>query len=679
MDSGKHLHRGSNLSDLQNRLYAEQVEQIEKVFPLGLLATLINATVLVVLFWEVTSHIRLPVWFFMILVLTILRHPKIYQKHPLLSGPSSLLFRGRILMIGAGLSGILWGSTAIFLFPENSLVHQTFLAFILGGMVAGAAGAYSVLMPVFFSFSFPALVPLIIRFFILGGKFHFSMGGVLLLFALIMWGTAKRYNQTSTNNFALRLRNSDLVTVLAESKDRAEKFNEELQQEIQTRKVAEEELKKQEEQLADLVEERTAELVEAHRELQKEFDERKRLELELIKSAKLESLGVLAGGIAHDFNNLLTGIQGNISLATLDAVPGSPQESTLKEADKACTRATSLTHQLLTFSKGGNPVKTTLHINEIITETAGFVLRGSNVKCVYHLPEDLWNVEADEGQIGQVIQNLVINADHAMPKGGTLNVRGENIHLDQENPNGLPEGNYIRITFRDEGCGIDGEDLSRIFDPYFTTREGGNGLGLSSAYSILQKHGGSITVRSEPGKGATFAILLPASMKKELPTQPERGSLSVGSGRILVMDDEELIRKTLSRMLEKLGYKTDGVGNGTEALESYRKALQEGNPYRAVIMDLTIPGGMGGKEAVRKLLKIDPGAKVIVSSGYSQDEILAEYRRYGFSGIMTKPYETRKLSGVLERVLQDSSAPVTAEPEDHHRQSQSFPDDPYQS
>ncbi len=420
MDTGKRLNPHYSPPELKERLYAEQVEQIEKVSPLGLLATLINASVFTVLFWGVTPHAGLLLWFSLLFVLTVLRHPKLYQKLPFLSGSFSIPFRGRLLVIGATLSGTVWGSTALFLFPTDSLAHQTFLAFVLGGMVAGAAGVFSALMPVFLAFSLPALTPLAIRFLALGDAFHLSMGGMIVLFAVLMWGTAKRYNATARHNFTLRLKNCDLIAILAEAKERAEQFNEELKLEIRTRKKAEEELKKQEEQLAELVEERTAELREAHRKLQKEFDERKRLEKELIKAAKLESLGVLAGGIAHDFNNLLTGIQGNISLAALDALPGSPQELTLNEADKACTRAKGLTHQLLTFSKGGEPVKTTLSIGKIVQETADFILSGSNVRCVFHLPEDLWYVEADEGQIGQVIQNLVINADQAMPEGAPL-------------------------------------------------------------------------------------------------------------------------------------------------------------------------------------------------------------------------------------------------------------------
>ncbi len=679
MDTGKHLNSHPSTPGLKERLYAEQVEQIEKVSSLGLLATVINGSILTILFWNVAPHTGLLFWFFLLMGLTILRHPKLYQQLPFLSSPDSLPLRGRLLMIGATLSGTLWGSTALFLFPADSIAHQTFLAFVLGGMVAGAAGAFSALMPVFLSFSLPALTPLALRFFVLGDEFHLSMGGMIVLFAVLMWGTAKRYNRTTVNNVTLRLKNNDLIAVHAEAKEQAERYNEELQQEIQTRKVAEEELRKQEEHLAELVEARTAELREAHLKLQKEFDERKRLEEELIKSAKLESLGVLAGGIAHDFNNLLTGIQGNISLAALDALPGSPQESTLNEADKAATRAKALTHQLLTFSKGGKPVKTTLPISKVITETADFVLSGSNVKCAYHLPEDLWIVEADEGQIGQVIQNLIINADHAMPKGGVIEIRGENMHLRGGEQNGLVEGNYVRVTFKDQGCGIDRDDLVRIFDPYFTTKDEGSGLGLSSTYSIIQKHGGTINVSSEPSKGTTFTIFLPASMKGDRPTRPGQGNLAVGSGRILVMDDESLIRKALSRMLEKLGYQADGVSDGKEALEYYEKALHAGSPYRAVIMDLTIPGGMGGKETVRELLKIDPEAKVIVSSGYSQDQLMADYHSHGFSGIMVKPYATQKLSEVLKTVLETpvqekddvpSATPVNIEgvpqSEDHH-------------
>ncbi len=226
------------------------------------------------------------------------------------------------------------------------------------------------------------------------------------------------------------------------------------------------------------------------------------------------------------------------------------------------------------------------------------------------------------------------------------------MHLQEGRVNNLAEGDYVRITFQDQGCGIEGDDLARIFDPYFTTKDQGSGLGLSSVSSIVRKHGGAITVTSELGEGATFEVYLPASMKGEdHPPRPGKGHLAVGSGRILVMDDAELVRHALSRMLNQLGYRADSCSDGWEAIAKYRQALKEGSPYRAVIMDLTIPGGMGGKEAVRELLKIDPEAKVIVSSGYSQDRIMADYRHYGFSGVMVKPCEIRKLSEVLETVL----------------------------
>jgi PAS domain S-box-containing protein len=391
-------------------------------------------------------------------------------------------------------------------------------------------------------------------------------------------------------------------------------------------------------------------------EYARDISNQKLMEKEMQKVEKLESLGILAGGIAHDFNNILTVILGSVSLAKMLACGDEKIIKRLTDAEKACERAKDLTQQLLTFAKGGTPIKKTVAIAELIRETAGFALRGSNVRGEVSIAEDLWAVEVDEGQISQVIHNLVINADQAMPQGGVLKLRAENVRIDSKKAIPLPEGKYIAISIIDQGVGIPKEYVAKIFDPFFTTKQKGSGLGLASSYSIISNHGGHIAVESTPGSGSTFNVYLPASEKKIESKKTAAEMAPIGHGKILVMDDEDLIRDVARDMLKSMGYETDFARDGAEALNLYRKAKDAGKPYAAVIMDLTIPGGMGGEEAVKKLLAIDPDAKAIVSSGYSTGPIMSDFRAYGFSGVITKPYKIADMGVMLQRVMNGKSA-----------------------
>ncbi len=387
--------------------------------------------------------------------------------------------------------------------------------------------------------------------------------------------------------------------------------------------------------------------------IMRDTTEVKKMEDHLQKAEKLESLGILAGGIAHDFNNILTAILGNIQLAGMNSESKEEFNVSLTEAEKACFRAKDLTDQLLTFSRGGTPIKKTSSIADLVRESANFALRGSNVRCVFSFPEDLWLVDVDTGQMSQVINNLIINADQAMPEGGTMDIFAENVEIEEEGVTGLRQGKYVNISIRDRGVGIPQGHLSRIFDPYFTTKQKGSGLGLTTSYSIISRHDGHIAVESEMGAGTTFNIWLPASEKKALDEEPDWEEHVKGSGRILFMDDEKNIRRFVKNMLEQMGYEVQLASDGAEAVELYRKALEEGRRYDAVIMDLTVPGGMGGKQAVRELLKIDLGVKAIVSSGYSTDPIMAEYKRYGFRRVIEKPYRIKDLNEVLKKSIKE--------------------------
>ncbi len=388
----------------------------------------------------------------------------------------------------------------------------------------------------------------------------------------------------------------------------------------------------------------------------RDITEKKDMELRLLKAEKIESLGVLAGGIAHDFNNLLNGILGNIDLAL--TVPDLKDEvnTMLSRAEKATLMAIDLTNQLLTFSKGGAPIKKTASISELIMYSTDFVLRGASVRCESFFAPDLWQVEIDEGQISQVINNLVINAVQAMPDGGLVHVSAENVIVGHTRMQGLKEGGYVKITIRDEGVGIPRENIGKIFEPYFTTKQTGAGLGLATAYSIMRNHNGLIDVESHVGAGTTFYLYLPAlEGQVESKKEPHIACLlETGKGKILVMDDDPIIRQTVGDMLKHLGYDVAFAEEGQDAIDIYKKALESGCRLDAVIMDLTVPGGMGGKEAIGKLLEIDPGVRAIVSSGYSNDPVMANHTKYGFAGVVAKPCRLKSLGEVIKKVISEA-------------------------
>ena len=388
----------------------------------------------------------------------------------------------------------------------------------------------------------------------------------------------------------------------------------------------------------------------------RDVTERQRQEEELLKTRKLESLGVLAGGIAHDFNNILTAILGNLSLARMYIDKSHPVDEVLAEAERASVRARDLTQQLLTFSRGGAPIKKTSSIAELLRDTSGFVLRGSNISPEYRIAPDLWAGRFDPGQISQVVNNLLINAKQAMPRGGKVIVSAENARLQEANPFGLPPGNYVAIAVQDFGVGIPTEHVDRIFDPYFTTKQTGSGLGLATAYSIVTKHEGFIGVESSPGDGARFTVVLPAIEGGSAAPDVQKTIARGRHQRVLLMDDEAAIRHIGAALLRQLGYEVEVAADGAEALRLYREATTGGRAFKAVIMDLTVPGGMGGQECLAALRALDPSVVALVSSGYSNDPIMANHAEYGFAGIVTKPYQLSELASALDSVIQPSAA-----------------------
>jgi PAS domain S-box-containing protein len=383
--------------------------------------------------------------------------------------------------------------------------------------------------------------------------------------------------------------------------------------------------------------------------------ERIELERKLLHAHKLESLGVLAGGIAHDFNNILTGIAGNLSLLRMQLPAGHKGFERIERCEKAVSQATGLTCQLLTFSRGGDPVKKPTDLRQLIKNAVSFALTGSRVAAEVIVADELWPVEADEGQLGQVINNLLINSVQAMPQGGVVRVSAEN-RLQARHGSASPEEErYVAIVVSDQGEGITPENLRKIFDPYFTTKETGTGLGLTSVYSIVRKHGGDISVTSEPGKGTIFEILLPASHE---PVGADNlwvhSGIAIGKGLILIMDDEEYIRDIACEMLSMMGYDVEGYSSGDDLVQGYRDKVREGKTPSAVILDLTIRGGMGGEAAAKTILEFDPTARLIVASGYSTNPVMANYREYGFAAALMKPYRLDDVGSMLQKVLENS-------------------------
>jgi len=382
-----------------------------------------------------------------------------------------------------------------------------------------------------------------------------------------------------------------------------------------------------------------------------DITEHKRMESELLKTQKLEAIGLLAGGIAHDFNNILMAITGNISLAKLDIFPGESIYTKLEEVEKASFRAKDLTQQLLTFSRGGAPIKKTASIRELLIDSVNFALRGANIDCRFSIANNLWNTEIDTGQISQVINNMVINAKEAMPDGGCITVTAENFIIDKAFCSPLRKGHYIKLSIEDQGIGIHQNDLPKLFDPYFTTKESGHGLGLSTSYSIIKNHDGWITAQSKLGEGTVFRIFLPATLKKIVKHAMSNEISRTQSGRVMIMDDDQTIREIGASMLTCIGYnEVEYATNGDNAVTMFRQAKEAGKPFDLIILDLTVPGGKGGKDIIRQLIEINPGVKAIVSSGYANDPVMSKFADYGFDGVIAKPYTIAELSKVIDEI-----------------------------
>lgn len=389
-----------------------------------------------------------------------------------------------------------------------------------------------------------------------------------------------------------------------------------------------------------------------------DITEQKKMEEDVLKAKNLKSLGTLAGGIAHDFNNLLMAIVGNISLAKMNASGDQAMMEYLKEAERIAFLGKSLTQQLLTFSRGGDPVRTIVHPGQLVMLVAEKKLSSSNIRCVCDIADDVTPIEADEGQVRQVVENIVVNAREAMPEGGDVTIRVQNVCMSPEGSLPLIKDDYVRISIIDRGRGIAKEDLPKIFDPYFTTKgmgsQKGVGLGLAICFSIVRKHKGHISVESVEGEGTTFHVHFPAYKKETAREGAHTGRTEEDrKGRVLILDDEEMVLNIGKELLKHLGYDVTAAKSGEEAIGLYRQAMELKSPFNAVILDLAIPNGLGGREVLRELVHMDPQVKAIISSGYLNDPIVARFGEYGFLDVLTKPYDARELDEKLKKVIKN--------------------------
>lgn len=398
----------------------------------------------------------------------------------------------------------------------------------------------------------------------------------------------------------------------------------------------------------------------------RDITERRKAEEERLKADKLATMGLLAGGIAHDFNNIITALSTSIALARAEMPNGSRSGRYLADCEPAMKHAVHLSKQLLTFAKGGAPVKKVLQPDRLVRESVEFALRATRSIARYQIDEDIYPIEADSGQLVQVLSNLVINADQAMPRGGSVDVQVENLELDENNSHDMPPGNAVQITVSDHGCGIPPDVIDKIFDPYFTTKVVGNGLGLATTYAIVHKHGGRISVESQTGIGTTFRIVLPALAQQAVVDEPK--AVATGSGgnqaaRILLLEDQEIIRRGVTKLLEREEYAVDTAQSGEEAIELFLSARRSGNAYSLLLLDLTLPGGINGVETLKRIRQTDQIVPAIASSGYAEDPVMATPLEFGFDAVLPKPFSREELLRTIHKVLSQGRNPATTRAE----------------
>lgn len=613
----------------RREIFASQVGLLYSNANVGTGVTVIAAAVLSRLEWSVDSHGVVLAWFFFMAAVSLARYVLWLKYRKADPGQWGMANWRTAFVVGAGLAGTGWGAAGVLLYPEASLAYQVVLMFVLGGMMLGASSLLAARPEAYYAFLLPTGLAPAVRLAIQGGEGHGAMSLLAVVFTVATLIITRRIYQTIESSLELQFENHDLVDYLKRAKDETHALNQDLEARVR---------------------ERTAELQRSTEQLKAEIAEREKIEAEMLRARKLESLGVLAGGIAHDFNNFLTVIQGNIEVAKARLFLDDEVQAILDQSTMACQRAVFLSSQLLTFAKGGAPVRRVVSVVRVLADSITLAKAGARTSFTVKIADDLMNAEIDPGQIGQVLHNILINARQSMDEEGIIEIEAENFAP----PDSHWKDGGIRIRIRDYGCGISAESLPRIFDPYYTTKRKGRGLGLATAYSIVTKHGGRIGVESKLGSGTTFTLELPASrgsVEEEAPTKLEIAARGAGCGRILVMDDEDALRKLMVSVLSSQGYEVHVARDGAEAIAVYEAAKSSRRGFDAVLLDLTVYGGMGGVDAAARLKEFDPQAKLIVSSGYSDDPVMADFRRYHFDAVIVKPWTATALGNVVRKVL----------------------------
>jgi signal transduction histidine kinase/ActR/RegA family two-component response regulator len=611
----------------KEQLLSAQLRLLYANTNLGVVVNILAATILGGLQWGVIRSPVVIAWWLYIALVSVMRYV-VGRRYWDASPTSTDIDKWRIAFIlGVGLSGAGWGAAGVLLYAPAHLTNQVFLVFVLGGMMLGASSVLAPRPEAFFTFLIPAGFIPAVRLFLEGDRTHLAMGLLAGVFTLATLVTTRRIYRMVDSSLRLQLENRDLVDDLRTANQQTAALNQALELRVR---------------------ERTAELHQSAEQLRAEIEQRQQAEEELLRARKLESLGVLAGGIAHDFNNFLTVVQGNIEVAKVQLGAAEPAQGFLDQATSACQRAKFLSSQLLTFAKGGAPVRRVASIAQLVLDAVHLARTGSSIGIEVEIAKGLWAAQVDPGQIGQVLHNILINAREAMTGGSNIEVRAENVVI-PANPGDADS--HVRISIQDYGHGIPPDVLRRIFDPYFTTKTGGSGLGLATAYAIVIKHGGHISVESTPGFGTVFTVDLPASLETPLPEAPIAVPMQSGSERLLVMDDDEALRILFKAVLTQLGYDVQTAGDGAEAIALYETTKASGTGFDAVLLDLTVTGGMGGMEAAAKLKELDPTLKLIVSSGYSDAPVMSHFAEYGFDAVILKPWTVKEMSEVLRQVL----------------------------
>ncbi len=632
--------RGSAAASVLADRNGEQVrtEQILLLYanaPLGAGIGFCVAAVLAYLQWAVIPHRIVAAWLAYMAAVSLARFvlARLFREAPDQNQPKW----GSALSVGAFLAGSGWAAACYLLYPKTDFPHQVLLALLIGGMMLGAVSLLAPRLEVLLAFVIPAGLSVTTRFLTGENQAYPAVALLGVVFTVNIVTTGWSIYRTVERSLVLRFRNEELLERLQKANRETEILNQQLEMRVA---------------------ERTSELHEANERLHREIDQRKQAEDELLRARKLESLGVLVGGIAHDFNNFLTVVQGNIDFARMELDPGNPVQQSLEQVAHACSRAAALASQLLTFSKGGAPVRRVSSARRLVEDAVSLARAGANVSIGVDIDENLWAADIDAEQTSHALHNILLNARQAMPEGGLIEVRAENF-VAEEGAVSLSPGKYVRVAVRDYGSGIPGEVLPRIFDPYFTTKRSGSGLGLATAHAIVTKQSGHISVESMVGQGTEFDIYLPATEQAPSGDEPRAGAAaSGGSGRILVMDDEEPLRRLLARVLTGAGYEVTCAADGAEAVAKFEEARAAGRSFEAVLLDLTVRGGMGGKDAAAKLREIDARACLIVSSGYSEAPVLAEFRKFGFDAALQKPWKPAELTHDLQKIIAERKARV---------------------